>query len=75
MHGTFLHGAGHVTFVIHYTIVSNIKVLSSSWRSIGYRLAYFVLYVTILLYMNSFGCLQLRYVFVYFSTVFYPTFI
>ena len=42
-----LHGAGHVTFVIHYTIVSNIIVLSSSWCSIVYRLAYFVLYVTI----------------------------
>ena len=44
---SFLHGAGHVTFVIHYTIVSNIIVLSSRWHSIVYRLAYFVLYVTI----------------------------
>ena len=44
---SFLHGAGHVTFVIHYTIVSNIIVFSSSWRSVVYRLAYFVLNVTI----------------------------
>ena len=42
-----LHGAGNVTFVIHYTIVSNIIVLHSSWHGIVYRLAYFVLYVTI----------------------------
>ena len=46
-HNFILHGAGHITFVMHYTIVSNIIVLSSSWRSIVYRLAYFVLYVTI----------------------------
>ena len=43
---SFLHGACHVTFVIHFTIVSNIIVLSSSWRSIVYRLAYFMLYYT-----------------------------
>ena len=44
---SFLHGAGHLTFVIHYTIDSNIIVLSSSWHSIVYRLAYFMLYITI----------------------------
>ena len=46
-HNFILHGAGHVTFVIHYTKVSSIIVLSYSWRSTLYRLAYFVHYVTI----------------------------
>ena len=34
---SIVHGAGHVTFVIHYTIVSNIIVLSSRWCSVVYR--------------------------------------